>query len=84
MMDITDTDASGKSIYDVDSGMILPDFFTTDRKLLKREAARKAQIEKESETKLKKTGVVLGKFSDTEGIDIGITELLAKHKLEKK
>ena len=84
MMDITDTDASGKSIYDVDSGMILPDFFTTDRKLLKREAARKAQIEKESETKLKKTGVVLGKFSDTEGVDIGITELLAKHKLEKK
>ena len=84
LMNISDTDASGKDVYDVDTGMILPDFFTTDKKLLKREEARKKKIEEESAAKLKRTGVVFSEFSDTEGNDVLVRELLAKHKLEKR
>ena len=84
LLDITDTDASGKDVFDVDSYGFLPDFFTKDKKLLKREQKRKEKIEEESAEKLKKNGVVWAKLNNSEDIAIKITELLNRHKLEKR
>ena len=63
---------------------MLPDFFTKDKKLLKREMKRKEEIEKESAEKLKKTGIVTTTLDNTDDISIRLTELLARHKLEKR
>ncbi|MCR5618345.1 MAG: DUF58 domain-containing protein [Clostridiales bacterium] len=84
LIDISDTDASGSIVYDVETFDFLPDYFTKDKKLLKREAKRKEQIEKESSDKLKKNGIVWSKFDNTDDIAVKITELLARHKLEKR
>ena len=84
LLDITDTDASGNNVFDIDTYGILPDFFTKDKKLLKREQKRKESIEKESAEKLKKNGIVWSKLNNTEDIAFQITELLNRHKLEKR
>ena len=84
LLDVSDTDAFGDNIYDVEEFKFLPDFFTKDKKLLKREKKRKEEIEKESAEKFKKTGIVTTKLDNTEDISIRLTELLARHKLEKR
>lgn len=83
-LNISDTDAFGDNIYDVESFKMLPDFFTKDKKLLKREMKRKEEIEKESAEKLKKTGIVTTTLDNIDDISIRLTELLARHKLEKR
>ncbi|MBO7448998.1 MAG: DUF58 domain-containing protein [Clostridiales bacterium] len=84
MLNISDTDPFGNNVYDVDYLTFLPDFFTKDKKLMKRENKRKEQIEKESTEKFKKAGIVWTSFDDSEDIAIKLTELLARHKLEKR
>ena len=84
MLNISDTDPFGNNVYDVDYLTFLPDFFTKDKKLMKRENKRKEQIENESAEKFKKAGIVWTSFDDSEDIAIKLTELLARHKLEKR
>lgn len=82
MINISDVDASGKNVFDVEEGCMLPDFFTKSKRLIRKENQKRIQLMEECQTKLKRAGVAYQTIDTTEKIDIKLTELLNKHKLE--
>lgn len=84
ILNVSDTDISGKQVFDVESGEYMPAYFTRDKKLAKLEAKRKKEIEDACNEKLKRYGVVYSTVDSVEDMDMKVVELLNKHKGEKR
>lgn len=84
LINISDANASGKDVFDVEENNFLPEFFTKSKKLLKKEEQKRIELMTECQNRLKKAGIANSTFDTKERIDIKITELLNKHKLEMR
>lgn len=84
VVNVSDADSSGKDVFDVEENNYLPDFFTKSKTLKKRELKKRNELKTEFENKLKRSGIAYSTFDTTEKIDIKLTELLNKHKLEMR
>lgn len=84
LVNVSDVDASGKDVFDVEQNNYLPDFFTKSKRLIRKEEKKRQELKEEFQTKLKRAGIANSTIDTTERIDIKLTELLNKHKLEMR
>lgn len=84
VINVSDTDPSGKDVFDVEDGNVIPDFFTKSKRFIRKEMKKREQVRTENNSKLKRAGIASATFSTTDKIDIQISELLNKHKMEMR
>lgn len=81
---ISDANVAGKMVYSMVSENYLPQFFTRDKKLAKRQEEKIQAVYKECAEKLKRFGIGNITIDHTKEIDTKLVELLHKHKYEKR
>lgn len=84
VINVSDTDPSGKNVFDVEENNFIPEFFTKSKKLIRKENEKRMKLKSECDSKLKRVGIASATFDTTEKIDIRLTELLSKHKMEMR
>lgn len=84
VISVSDTDLSGKELYDLERGNYLPDFFTKNKRLTNHMLKRQNDIKLFGDEKLKRFGVSNIVIDNITNIDSKINELLQKHKFEKR
>ncbi len=84
LININDSDISGKNVYDMNGDDYIPGFFTEDKKLIKLREERKQRLIMEKERKLVQYGIASISVDGSEDIDTHILELLNKHKSEMR
>ena len=82
LVKVSDADAMGKRVFDMENDMYIPDFFGKDKKLARIESQRRMQLERQCSDKLKKLGVSCVCVSELENIEERIVDLLGRHKNE--
>ncbi len=81
---ISDADMAGKMVYNMNEERYLPEFFTSNKKLIKLQEKRRKAVYKECVEKLKHFGIAIVTIDHRKDIDIKLLELLHKHKYEKR
>lgn len=82
LVKVSDADAMGRRVFDMENDMYIPDFFGKDKKLARIEGQRRMQLEMQCSDKLKKLGVSCVCVSELENIEERIVDLLGRHKNE--
>ena len=82
LVKVSDADAMGRRVFDMENDMYIPDFFGKDKKLARIEEQRRMQLEMQCSDKLKKLGVSCVCVSELENIEERIVDLLGRHKNE--
>lgn len=83
LINVSDADFTNDKLYNLDEGIYLPDFFTTDKKLEKRARNNKAEAQRTMENKLKKYGIPCVTVDYLKELDFELLNLLDRHKSEK-
>lgn len=84
LINISDTDITGKNLYDLETGGYLPDFMTGSKKLTRHLTNERIRMEVEGMEKLKRLGIASSTFDCNDNMDTQIAELLSKHRYEKR
>lgn len=84
MINVSDTDMTGKNVFSVEKNRYLPSFFSEDKRLEKIQKKKQQEMQDAAINKLKKYGVSMITVDDVDGLDVKIVELLQKHKSEKR
>lgn len=82
LINIDDAGVMGRSVFDIDDGVYIPDFFTADGKLEKIEEDYRKKLRSRCDNKLKKMGVSYSVMGTSDGMDEQIVALLEKHRTQ--
>ena len=80
VMNISDTNCSGKKVYNVESGSYMPEFMTNSKKLDRILTLRQQKLLSECEAKLKHYGISMITIDSEDNTESRIIELLEKNK----
>ncbi len=83
LINVSDADVFGKSVYGIEQGDYLPAFITGSKKLKKLQQEEKRRVLAECDDKLKRSGIAMTTIRSSNNVERGIIELLEKHKLRK-
>lgn len=81
---ISDADMTGKKVYNMNEEKYLPEFFTSNKKLVELQEKKWKKLYKECIEKLKHFGIAMSSIDHRKDIDTKLIELLHKHRYEKR
>lgn len=84
IINVSDSDMYGRQVYNVEGGGYMPEFLTANKKLARRQEAKRQMVHDVCMEKLKRLGVSVVTVDGIEEIDTKLMELLNKHKNEKR
>ena len=82
LINVEDAGMNGKNVYDISGDTYIPEFFTRDMKLAKKEERKRQELSSACDDKLKKLGISYLTVRSSDSMDEKIVELLNKHKTE--
>lgn len=82
LINVEDAGMNGKNVYDLSGDTYIPEFFTRDMKLAKKEERKRQELSSACDDKLKKLGISYLTVRSSDSMDEKIVELLNKHKTE--
>jgi len=83
LINVSDADVFGKSVYGIEQRDYLPAYITRSKKLRKQQQEEKRRVLAECDNKLKRNGIAMTTIRSSNHVERGIIELLEKHKLRK-
>ena len=82
LINVEDAGMNGKNVYDISGDTYIPEFFTRDMKLAKKEERKRQELSSACDDKLKKLGISYLTVRSSDSMDEKIVALLNKHKTE--
>jgi len=83
VLNISDLDFQDRSLFDVTKNEYIPEFFSSNKKLINSMKEKKQKMQKDCMEKLKKYGIPCCTIDYLEELDLEIMNLLSLHRMEK-
>lgn len=84
VLNISDANMAKGDMYDMEGCGYLPDFFTSDKRLVRSVREKKTSVYNECMAKLKKYGIACATIDSMDELDIEMMNLLTRQRKEKK